>query len=145
MKKADLYLIAGEGFSDLIQFCCRLTEKALAQGHKIHIQTEEAYQNEALNDALWSFKAESFLPHAVGQHEYQSHPITIDTLSISTNNEGHRDLLILLGANLPANFNDFKRMSILIPNNTDKIEIARKIYKQLKKTGLEVNIHDLRK
>lgn len=111
----------------------------------MHIQTEEPIQNEALNDALWSFKASSFLPHAVGQNQHQEYPITIDTLSLSANNEGHRDLLILLNTNLPSNYSDFERLSILVINQEDKIQSARSLYKQLKSAGTDVNIHDLRK
>lgn len=145
MDKADLYLLPSNSFADQIQFCCRLVEKALSHAHAMHIQTEEPIQNEALNDALWSFKASSFLPHAVGQNQHQEYPITIDTLSLSANNEGHRDLLILLNTNLPSNYSDFERLSILVINQEDKIQSARSLYKQLKSAGTDVNIHDLRK
>lgn len=111
----------------------------------MHIQTEEAIQNEALNDALWNFKADSFLPHSVGQNHHRDYPITIDTQSLSAKGEGHRELLILLSTTLPSNYAEFARLSILVSNQADKIQAARTLYKELKAARKDVNIHDLRK
>ncbi len=144
MKQADIYLIKGSSFSDQVQFCCRLAEKAFKQNMTMHIQTSEAYQNEALNEALWSYKAESFLPHAVGQGNAESAPITIDTSTLSHNNQGHRELLILLGQELPSNLNEFQRVTMIVPDQEELLSAARTNYKTLKTKRIDVKIHDLR-
>jgi DNA polymerase-3 subunit chi len=144
MNRIDLYLLKGNTFSDQIDFCCRLTEKAFPQHPKIHIQTEEAIQNEALNSALWTFKPDSFLPHSIGIENNEQTPITIDTVPFSSNNTNDFDLLILLCKQLPENFQKFKRLCLIVANIDQEIAHARQLYKQLKKTGLEVHIQDMR-
>ena len=125
MTRIDLYLLKGSTFSDQIDFCCRLTEKALPQHPKIFIQTAESIQNEALNNALWDFKAESFLPHIVGQElagqatgnsKTPSPPIVIDTQTIKSDPENKKSLLITLCKELPANYQQFKRLCLIVLN-----------------------------
>ena len=144
MNRVDFYLLKSSTFSDQIGFCCRLSEKALAQQNKIHIQTKDTIQSDALNEALWSFKADSFLPHAIGQNLPQDFPITIDSRALEQQNKTQRDLLILLCTEIPRNHHNFDRMCVIIPNQESDIQLAREQYKHFKKQGLKVNIHDMR-
>jgi len=144
MNRVDFYLLKSSTFSDQIGFCCRLSEKALAQQNKIHIQTKDTIQSDALNEALWSFKADSFLPHAIGQNLHQDYPITIDSQALEQQNKSQIDLLILLCTEIPRNHHNFDRMCVIIPNQEDDIQLAREQYKHFKKQGLKVNIHDMR-
>ena len=165
MPQTDLYLIQGNAFSDIVNFCCRLTEKAYLLGHRVHILTEESYQNEAINEALWSFKEQSFIPHAVideGNNEVSgdgdhgasnSYRVTIGALGShfiaphtqrNKTLEKDKGLLVCLGTQLPKQHDKHNRVSIIVPNNTEAIESARTTYRQLKTAKVHVTIHDLR-
>ena len=145
MNRVDFYLLKSNAFSDQIGFCCRLTEKALAQQNNIHIQTKDNIQSDALDEALWSFKPESFLPHAIGQDQYPEHPITIDSNALNQMNKAPRNLLILLCTEIPRNNQHFDRMCVIVTNIESDIQQAREQYKHFKQQGLEVNIHDMRR
>ncbi|KZY33406.1 MULTISPECIES: DNA polymerase III subunit chi [unclassified Oleiphilus] len=147
MPRIDLYLLNEANFSEQIAFCCRLTEKALQQHSRIHIQTVDAIQNEALNSALWTFKLESFIPHSLGQNESESKtaPVIIDDKPLKSSLQKDDSLLILLRKQLPERLEDFSRLCLIIPNIEIEIQDARTLYKQLKSLGHEVHIHDLRK
>ena len=144
MQRADIYLLQSTAFSDQLEFCCKLTEKAFQQGHNIHIQTREGYQNEALNERLWNFRRDSFLPHAVGQGQATHYPITIDISSLSPDGAGHRDLLITLSADVPDNIREFERVGIIVLNDPEELKLARHSYKLLAAENLDVRIHDFR-
>ena len=144
MKRVDFYLLKSSTFSDQIGFCCRLSEKALAQQNNIHIQTKDGIQSDALNEALWSFKADSFLPHTIGQDLHQTFPITIDSQALAQQSKTQRDLLILLCSEIPRHHENFVRMCVVVPNQETDIQLAREQYKHFKKQGLTVNIHDMR-
>lgn len=147
MPRIDLYLLNDANFSEQIAFCCRLTEKALAQHSLIHIQTVDTIQNEALNDALWTFKVESFIPHSVVQSSQltTAAPVIIGSQELDPALQKSDSLLLLLQKQLPTNFQDFSRLCLIVPNIELEIQDARKLYKQLKSLGHEVHIHDLRK
>jgi DNA polymerase-3 subunit chi len=144
MNQVDFYLLKSSTFSDQIGFCCRLTEKALAQQNKIHIQTKDTIQSDALNEALWSFKADSFLPHAIGQDLHQNYPITIDSQALEQQSLAQRNLLILLCSEVPRHHHNFERMCVIVSNQENDIQLAREQYKHFKQQDLKVNIHDMR-
>lgn len=144
MNRADLYLLSTSALSEQVNFCCRLTEKAISDYKRIHIQTSNNLQNEALDSALWTFKPESFLPHEIGQNTEPLPPILIDTQALKKDNFMDSNLLLLLDTRLPENHVNFDRMCILVPNNETEINQARQLYRELKKQDIEVHIHDLR-
>ena len=145
MNRTDLYLIKGSTFSDQVNFCCRLVEKALVQNIQVHIQTAEAAHNELLKDALWTFKAESFLPSTIGlTTQQQDYSITIDSRSFSPDDINGTDLLILLTTELPDHCESVARMSLVVANQDQALRSARTHYRQLKGRGVDVHIHDLR-
>jgi len=145
MTKIDLYLIQGDGFSDQVQFCCRLIEKARQHDNTVHVQTREAYQSEAINESLWAFRPESFIPHLIGQSSHPHYSVTIDVHSLNNSAAKNRDLLILIDSPLPSSIQDFKRLCLIVPNQQDALKQARQHYRQLASDGLNVHTHDLRK
>lgn len=147
MPRIDLYLLKEATFSEQISFCCRLTEKATDKHSLVHIQTVDSIQSGALNDALWTFKPESFIPHATGQNvsKEDTPPVIIDPQPLSISLQRNDSLLILLQKSLPDEFGQFSRLCLIIPNIEVEIQDARNLYKQLKKLSHEVHIHDLRK
>lgn len=144
MNRADLYLLSTPAMTEQVHFCCRLTEKAFLDFKRIHIQTAESIQNEALDSALWTCKPESFLPHDIGQDITPLPPIIIDSEDLQEQLFSDSNLLILMATKLPANVNRFDRMCILVPNIEEEIQDARSLYKALKQQGVEVHIHDMR-
>ena len=48
---------------ELLVFACRLTEKACQAGHAVHLLTRSEDQSQQLDELLWQFRADSFLPH----------------------------------------------------------------------------------
>lgn len=144
MNRADLYLLSTPAMTEQVNFCCRLTEKAIQDFKRIHIQTSQSIQNEALDTALWTFKPESFLPHDIGQDVKHLPPIIIDSQNLRDELFAKSNLLILLATQLPSNAKQFDRMCILVPNIEEEIQQARLLYKELKKQNIEVHIHDMR-
>jgi DNA polymerase IIIc chi subunit len=150
--KTDIYLINGSTFSDSSEFCLRLCKKAYRAGHEIHIRTYAAHESEVLDRVLWEHDKESFLPHKVlssGHHttvENQPQtPITISHESLSSVQPLHRDLVILLSPKIETEIKQFKRTALIVPNDHEKLELARAVYRQFKTSEIDVNIHDLRR
>lgn len=144
MNRADLYLLSTPALTEQVNFCCRLTEKAFADFKRIHIQTSQSQQNEALDTSLWTFKPESFLPHDIGQSVEPLPPIIIDSENLQDELFLESNLLILLATQLPENAKRFDRICILVPNIEAEIQSARILYKELKQQSIDVHIHDMR-
>lgn len=144
MQQADFYLLESPREFDHLRFTCKLVEKAFGQGLHIHVQAISGEQAEELNDMLWHFKPDSFVPHAIGQSQYAQHPVTIDVQSASTTEGSNTDLLVLLSCELPGNYQDFSRVSLITPNDPSQLQQARSLYKHLQSLNITANIHDFR-
>jgi len=139
MTNISFYILKGDTEHDRQVFACRLVSKAYYQGQNIYIHTDNAEQAEKLNQTLWSFRAESFIPHSV---------IDGDSGTDSQILIGHdaspprlMDLLINLATDQPLFFSQFERVAEFI-NDDDEIKIAgRKRYQFYKQRGYELNSH----
>ncbi len=66
MPRADFYLIASPRFrDDPLRLVCELARKAHDAGFPTLILARDAAQAEALDDALWSFDPDAYLPHQI--------------------------------------------------------------------------------
>lgn len=140
MTRISFYILKDAEQASRQEFACRLAEKAYKLGHQVYIHTQNAEESEIINQALWSFRADSFVPHQIHQDEIQSEPVLI----------GHdaapprlMDLLINLSTMQPAFFSQFKRLAELI-NNDDNVKIeGRKRFQFYKDRGYELETHKL--
>lgn len=65
MPRVNFYLLqrADEGARE--GFACRLAEKLAREGHVLQLFTDDEQSARELDRLLWSFSAESFVPHAL--------------------------------------------------------------------------------
>jgi len=152
MTRTDFYLLKHDSHYDQLHFCCRLVEKAIETHDLIHIQTGDETLTSNLDELLWTFKEEAFIPHETlggangGQPSTTSSPVLISTcgqLPILANSD--LPLFIALSHTLPNKIHDYKRMCILTINQREALEQSRRLYRQLQSQGLDLNVIDLRK
>ncbi len=66
MARADFYLIAKPRFrEEPLLLVCELAKKALAAGQPMLVLARDAAQAERLDDLLWSFDPDAYVPHQV--------------------------------------------------------------------------------
>ena len=61
MTRIDFYQIAG----DERTFACRLIDQVFHRGHKIYVHTLDSEQATRLDEHLWVFRPDSFIPHCL--------------------------------------------------------------------------------
>ena len=145
MPQVDFYSISQPDEQDRLFFACRLTEKAMGQGLKIYIHTDDEQTAQEMDDLLWSFKPESFIPHAIvgiddELTENEDIPVFI---GCSTDFAGTGDLLINLGKNIPGFHERFSRIAEIVPNSEAAKSNLREHWNAYKEKGLELKHHEL--
>ena len=111
-----------------------LIEKSLEKGYKSLLLFLDKENCSAIDEKLWTYKQNSFLPHS-SEDEEISNEIDIP-IYLSTKNENpyKAELLFSIDGFLPDNINNFERLIIIIDVN-DKVllEEYRKYYLDIKK------------
>jgi DNA polymerase III subunit chi len=115
-----------------------LLEKSLERGWRVVVQSTSEERTEALDAYLWTYRDDSFLPHAtwrVGDVEDQ--PIV---LVVEESNPNCANVRFLVdNASLPANTNVYDRV-VLLFNGEDgeALSAARSAWTDCKAKGFEV-------
>jgi DNA polymerase-3 subunit chi len=115
-----------------------LLEKSLERGWRVAVQSTSEERAEALDAHLWTYREDSFLPHAtwrVGDVEDQ--PIV---LVVEESNPNRANVRFLVdNASLPANTDVYDRVVLLFNGeDVEALSVARGAWTDCKAKGFEV-------
>jgi DNA polymerase-3 subunit chi len=139
--RIDFYLLASEEDHARGLIACRLLEKAYIKGHKVYVLCKDKKDAEYIDELLWTFKEDSFIPHNLqGEGPEPPPPIQI---GYEREPRGFNDILINLSDAIPSFYSKFKRVMELVPN-VDVIKNQSRIrYKDYKAKGCELFVHQM--
>ena len=67
MSKVDFYILPTDSLSARLDFACKLCDKAWRLGHRVYLHCQDAEQRSELDQRLWHFKGEAFVPHDLAE------------------------------------------------------------------------------
>lgn len=141
MTRVDFYLLPQHDEKSRQVFACRLAEKAWQLNNRLLLQTTNSETGSELNTLLWSFKADSFLPHATLPASQQT-PVHIGWHEEASS---HHDLLINLSATIPSFFSRFARVAEIVTQDETQLSISRQRFRFYQERGYDIKIHDMKK
>ncbi len=147
MTKIDFYQIESE--EDPLFFTCRLIEKVYRRGHRIYVHTQDNNSATRLDDLLWTFRPDRFVPHHLqanatpageptGQLNDEASPVRIGH---DFEPSGHQDVLVNLSGHVPDFFSRFERVAEVVPMDENRREAARTNYRFYKERGYPLDYH----
>lgn len=139
MTKVDFYILDSAQPLDALQYCCRLAEKALKKGLRIYIHCRSPDQASELDDLLWFFNAESFVPHALKNAQ------SLDRVVIGSDAEAPEaaELLINLAPEIPDFFSRFQRVGEIVCQEQSWLLPSRNRYRFYKDRGYPMKTHKI--
>ncbi len=125
--------------TDKISYTCRWVRKAFSVKPipKIVLFCRDRVQLTQLDEALWTFSGQDFLPHAIANDPKASRaPV------ILTDNDDidlpHHQILVNLSDTIPSNFARFERLLELISTEPDDIHAGRQRYTHYRQRGYKL-------
>ena len=141
MSRIDFYVLPDHKDNGRSLLACRLTDKAYNLGHTVYLFTGSEAQAAALDDLLWTFRQDSFVPHEryplAGE---ESSPVLIGTappLTVSA------QVLINFTDTLPEGFESFERVVELVDQHPDVLAQSRERFRQYRERGFTPETHKL--
>ncbi len=119
---------------DKIAYACRLVRKARAADLKVVVFTADRMQMAAIDDALWTFSEQDFLPHVAADDELAALTPVILT-DDAAQSLPHHQVLINLSRETPAHFARFERMFEIVSGDEDDLLAGRERYRQYQQRG----------
>ena len=122
----------------------KLVDKAWQQGDRVCVLCDTEEQALELDDLLWNFTPEAFIPHSIAKAATTpcSDPVGILLYPPAAVDW---DTVIVLSSSLPEDADQYRRLALVAHNDPAVLNQARGHYKQLRTLGIEARVHDMRK
>ncbi|MEZ2416908.1 DNA polymerase III subunit chi [Luteibacter sp. RCC_6_2] len=140
MPRADFYLIDKPRFrEDPLLLVCELAKRAFAAQQSTLILTRDFEQAEAVDEYLWSFDEDSYIPHQLaGDDDDANTAVLIVPPGVET---ADRPMVINLRDTCAQG--RFDRVLEVVAADPAEREGSRVRWTEYKKAGFEVNKHDM--
>lgn len=150
MSQVDFYVLRETTSEARWLFACRLCEKALRANMNTLVLVDTPEQAQALDEQLWTFKPESFVPHqlldanAPGAQAQAYIAHAQQTLSeAQLERLSGQGLLINLSSQVPAIANRFARLGELVIQAPEALATSRERFSIYKSQGHSLATHKL--
>ncbi|RQS76248.1 DNA polymerase III subunit chi [Burkholderia sp. Bp8963] len=132
MTRIDFHTNVG----DSLAYACRLLRKAYQAGQPVVVLAEPA-RLRALDERLWTFSPLDFIPHCgVDSAHAADTPIL---LAADLDKTPHHQILLNLGAAVPAQFARFERLLEVVGNEPAELSAGRERYRFYRDRGYALN------
>jgi DNA polymerase-3 subunit chi len=134
MTRIDFHTNVG----DALLYACRLVRKAYQAGQPTVVLAEPA-RLRAFDEQLWTFSPLDFVPHCMADSALA--PQTPIVLATDLDGAPHHQVLLNLGAAVPAQFARFERLLEVVGNAADELTAGRERYRFYRDRGYALNNH----
>jgi DNA polymerase-3 subunit chi len=141
--KVDFYLLGAADPRARLTTACRIAEKACDQGLRVAVRTASPSETAEIDDLMWTFSDRSFVPHAVWPAEPAVADETPVLIASSALPASHRDVLINLATDTPADATSFGRICEVVGGDEDAKQRARLRWRGYREAGLSPASHDV--
>lgn len=122
----------------------KLVDKAWQQGDRVCVVCDTMQQARELDDLLWNFKPDAFIPHSIATMADTPYHDPVGIL-LYPPAASDWDTVIVLSSTLPDDAAQYRRLALIAHNDPAVLDQARHHYRQLRAMGIEARVHDMRK
>ncbi len=141
MPQVDFYVLGEPGETALLRVACRVAEKAWEQGLSVYMLTRDEEAAARLDELLWTFRQEGFLPH----ERWPSTDGTVAPVLVGTAAEPPHvpDLLVNLGAPVPDWYRGCRRVAEVVGGDAELKAAGRGRYRAYRDAGADLRTHEV--
>jgi len=140
MTRIDFYVLSSDQPREADIFACRLAEKAYRAGLRVLLAVDDRERAEQLDQLLWTFREDSFLPHAP-QEAAQGAAVEINC---GEEPGPHHGLLINLRSEVPDWFSRFERLAEIVVQRPETLARSRSRFSHFRDRGYPLQSHNIR-
>jgi DNA polymerase-3 subunit chi len=140
-KRVDFYILSTTDVNEHLLFLCKFIEKIYLKNHKLFAYCDTETQAHQLDEFLWTFRADSFIPH----HLQDDGPTPPPPIQIGTKppSKQFRDLLLNQTPTYPDFSLQFQRVIEVIYEDEQIKQTGREKYRAYQSQGWAVFTHKI--
>lgn len=133
MTRIEFYVLPDSTAAGRLRAACQLASKGWQHGLPVFIRCENPDQSAELDELLWSFRAERFIPHAAFDEDPQA-PVVIGLEQPPPMEQG---LLINLARTLSAHTDGFSRVIEIVNQQPELLTVCRENFRLYRQQGYD--------
>lgn len=133
------YVLATQDAASRQAFIAKLVNKIWQQRRHCDICCQHQAELSALDEAIWQFKSEAFIPHAIAL----SYPAPIQLWSESVVTPC-QDVLLNGHPDFPQNFQNYQRAIEVLDQSPELIQRGRERWKKYQSLGFDPVLHKIK-
>ncbi|AMD02108.1 DNA polymerase III subunit chi [Halomonas chromatireducens] len=150
MTQVDFYILPDTTLEARLDFACRLAETIAGKGYRLHLHAEDEAMARDLDDRLWTFRPDAYLPHALVDSTLLGSDMA-DSVAVTIGWEHPPEpvpdtpmAMLNLDPGIPEWFSRFDRVAEIINQHQQVLTAKRECWQTYKQRGYPVKAHQLR-
>ena len=133
----DFYVLQELSPDGRFKLACRIIEKAYRLGHQIYVRTSDPDHTNKLDDLLWTFSQNSFIPHQLSsESDSIDSPVVIGENLLTTE---ETDVVISVANDPVSNFTAYPRIVDIVGCKDEDKASGRNRFRYYREHGVEPN------
>lgn len=144
MTQVDFYILDSDSDDARLRLACRIVEKATQLDRHVFVHSSSDDEARKLDELLWTFSQDSFIPHRVVQGEPETppkEPVLIGAAQPPAS--GRWEVLVNLAVEVPEFFSRYERVAEVVDANAVRREQSRERYRFYRDRGYKLNTHQV--
>ena len=135
----DFYVLQEQSLGGRFKLACRIVEKVYRLGHQVYVRTDNSDDANILDDLLWTFSQNSFVPHQLcTESESRESPGVIGEHPPAA--EGI-DVVSSVADGPVSDFTAYPRIVEIVGYEDDEKTSGRNRFRYYREHGVEPNTH----
>lgn len=143
--QVDFYVLEATAEREWLRTACRLAEKAWQKGHRIFIHTDSKETARSIDDMLWTYRQDSFVPHALYGDRLNADSESLEPVLVGDGSAepAEIDVLINLAEAVPTFVGKSTRVAEIVAGGESARRAGRIRYRDYRDRGFPIQQHDL--
>lgn len=131
--RVEFYVLSSANPADRLRAACQLAAKGWRHGLPVLVRCTDAAQRDELDQLLWRFRAESFIPHSLIDDDADA-PVVLALDEAPGDRQG---LLINLASSISPHVERFSRVIEIVNQEPDLLAACRENFRSYRQRGYD--------
>ncbi|MDH4561670.1 DNA polymerase III subunit chi [Pseudomonas sp. BN411] len=131
--RIEFYVLSSANPADRLRAACQLAAKGWRHGLPVLLRCTDAAQRDELNELLWRFRAESFIPHSLIDDDADA-PVVLALDEAPATPQG---LLINLASTISPHVDRFSRVIEIVNQEPALLAACRENFRSYRQRGYD--------
>jgi DNA polymerase-3 subunit chi len=144
MPQVEFHILSEAGDVPRLRYACQLIEQARAQGQRSYVYAADDEQAKRMDEVLWTFRDQAFIPHELLSANSPSHPRIMVVIGTTLAAPAEfQSLLINLSDTMPEALSTFARICEVVDADPQHKQLARERYKLYRDQACQLEMKNL--